>query len=101
MAFSVKARTARVDIRTKSGSAHAVNYSYIIDVMYEAQDGTDIVLILSYLIVRLAGRHLVPLADALRQHVCDRLTEFDPDRYAPPADEVPVVESIEIKVRRA
>jgi hypothetical protein len=101
IAFTTKTRTARVDIRTRLGSAHALNYSYIIDVMYE-QDGTDLVLVLSFMILRIHGRGLAPLADALRQQLCDRLIEFDPDRYTAPTDpEAPVIESIDIKIRRS
>jgi hypothetical protein len=101
VAFTTKTKPARVDIRTKLGSAHALNYSYIIDVMYE-QDGTDLVLVLSFMILRIHGRGLLPLADVLRQQLCDRLIEFDPNRHEIPADpQATFIDSIDIKVRRS
>jgi hypothetical protein len=101
VAFTTKTRPARVDIRTKLGSAHALNYSYIIDVMYEL-DGTELVLVLSFMILRIHGRGLVPLADALKQHLCDRLIEFNSNCHQVPADpQAPFIDSIDIKVRRS
>jgi hypothetical protein len=68
----------------------------------DEEDGTDIVLVLSFIILRINGRGLVPLANALKQHLADRLTEFDLARYAVPGDpKAPLIESIDIKVRRS
>ena len=102
LAFATKDKLGRFDIRTRDGLSHAPAYSYLLDVSYDRRAYTSVLLVLSFMLVRIRGRNLKPLADAIKLHTCEFITEFDPQDFEPPADaHATVVESVTIQTGRS
>lgn len=90
-------RKARLDIRCKDGMAHAVGYNFIIEICYDRRGYTGIVLVLSTMLVKVKGKGLRPIVDALKLGVCEFIQEFDTEEFGPPESETaPFVEMIEV-----
>jgi hypothetical protein len=90
-------RRNRLDIRGKDGMAHAVGYSFIIEIVYDRRTYTGILLVLTTMLVKVKGRGLRPIVDALKLGTCEFIQEFDAEEFdAPDADNGPYVESIEV-----
>ena len=101
-AFATKDKLSRLDIRTRDGLAHAPGYNYILDISYDRRDYTAIVLILSFMVVRIKGRNLRPVVEALKLHTAEFLAEFDSGEHEQPTDQdAPLIESIAIQAGRA
>jgi hypothetical protein len=84
-AFATKDRLGRLDIRTKDGLAHAPGSNYILDISYDRQNYAAILLVLGFMIVKITGRNLQPMVEALKLHTREFLAEFDPqDSSSPP-----------------
>jgi hypothetical protein len=102
VAFGTKDKLGRFDIRTKDGLSHAPAYNYLLDVSYDRRAYTSVLLVLSFMLVRIRGRNLKPLVDAIKLHTCEFIAEFDPQDFEPPAEaEATLVESITIQTGRA
>lgn len=101
-AFAAKDKLQRLDIRCRHGGlAHAVAYSYLLNISYNRKDYNEIFITVSGLTVMVKGRGLQPVVDALRMNLCEFIQEFDPEEFAPPADpNAPLVESIVVEVMR-
>jgi hypothetical protein len=90
-------RRARLDIRRKDGMAHAVGYNFIIEITYDRRGYTAILLVLSTMLVKVKGKRLRPIVDALKLGTCEYIQEFDAEEFDPPEDAGgPVVDSIEV-----
>jgi hypothetical protein len=66
-AFNAKdnQRRGRLGIRRKGGMSHAPAYNYIIDICYDQDDYRGILLVLGTMLVKIRGRNLKPIVDAL------------------------------------
>jgi hypothetical protein len=89
-------RRARLDIRRRDGMAHAVGYSFIIEVCYDRKGYTGILLVMTTMLVKIKGTGLRPIVDALKLGTCEFIQEFDPDEFEPPEGDGPFVEGIEV-----
>ena len=90
-------RKARLDIRRKDGMAHAVGYNFIVEICYDRKGYTGILLVLTTMLVKIKGRGLRPIVDALKLGTCEFIQEYDPGEFDPPDDAgAPLVESIEV-----
>jgi hypothetical protein len=90
-------RKARLDIRRKDGMAHAVGYNFIVEICYDRKGYTGILLVLTTMLVKIKGRNLRPIVDALKLGTCEFIQEYDPASFDPPDDpSAPLVESIEV-----
>jgi hypothetical protein len=94
-------RTGRVDIRRKGGMAHGLLYSWIGEITYDRDHYTGILLILSTKLVKIRGRNLKPVVDALFLGACEYIQEFRDDIFDKPVDpSAPFVEEIKIVTGR-
>jgi hypothetical protein len=90
-------RRGRVDIRRKDGFAHAIGYNFLIEICCDRRDWKSILLVASTVLVKIRGRNLRPVADALLLGSCQYIQEFTPEQFDAPEDAAaPYVESIEV-----
>jgi hypothetical protein len=102
-AFNAKdnQRRGRLGIRCKGGMSHAPGYNYIIDICYDEDNYSGILLVLSTMLVKIRGRNLKPIVDALMLGTCEYIQEFRDDIFDKPDDcTAPFVEAIEIVTGR-
>ena len=82
------------------GETHAPSYRYLMDVAFNGQYGTELVLVYSFLMVKIKGRNLQPVVAAILENRCDFIQDFDAREFLPPDGAAPVIESIEIVTGR-
>lgn len=100
-AFAAKDKVNRLDIRCGRGLAHAVSYNYLHNISYNRKTYSEIFLTVSGLTVMIKGRGLRPVVDALKQHTCDFIQEYDAEEFTNPVDvNAPFIESITVEVLR-
>jgi hypothetical protein len=56
-------RHGRLNIRRKGGMSHAPGYNFIIDICYDEDHYSGILLILSTMLVKIRGRNLRPIVE--------------------------------------
>jgi hypothetical protein len=95
-AFSTKDRVKAIDIFCKDGSGHSPTYNYLLYVNWDRKRYTQLALVFSFLMVKVTGRNLHDVVQALRLRKCEYLCEFDPTLHQEPASEVPYIASIEV-----
>jgi hypothetical protein len=94
-------RRGRLNIRRKHGMSHAPGYNFIIDICYDEDHYSGILLILSTMLVKIRGRNLKPIADALLLGTCEYIQEFRDDIFDKPDDPAaPFDEAIEVVTGR-
>jgi len=90
-------RRARLDIRRQDGMAHAVGYNFIVEITYDRRGYTAILLVLTTMLVKIKGKSLRPIVDALKLGTCEYIQEYAKDEFGPPEDAAgPFVETIEV-----
>lgn len=100
IAFAAKDRVERLKIKRAKHPAHAPGYAYLLDIIYDGQNGTDFVLIYTILGVKVTGRNLQPVIMALLAGTADYIQEYDRAKWPKPSDaKAPFIESIEIVVQ--
>lgn len=100
VAFDAKDKVERLRIRRAMAPTRSPGYAYLLDVVYDGPYGTNFVLVYTFLMVLVRGKNLQPVIAALEGGMADFIQEFDPDRWARPADpNAPVIESIEVVVQ--
>lgn len=100
IAFQSKEQAKRLRFRSAARATRSPSYSYLLDVIYDGDFGTEIVLLYTFLSVILKGRNLQELAAGLEEGTIDYVQEFDPERWELPVDQsVAVIESIEVVVK--
>jgi len=100
LAYGTKDKVHRLRIRNASSLTHSPGYNLLVDVVYDGDYGTNVVLVYTVLMVRVEGKNLQKLVFAIENGMADFIQEFDAHRWAKPADaKAPFIESIEVKVR--
>ncbi len=100
VAFAAKDRVERLKIKRANSPTHAPGYSYLLDIIYDGNDGTDFVLIYTILGVKVTGRNLQPVIMALLAGTADYIQEYDRAKWKKPVDaNAPLIESVEIVVQ--
>ena len=102
VAFDAKDRVARLKIRRASEDdpTRSPGYHYLLDVVYSGPNVTHLVLLYTFLIVKVRGTNLSPIVMALELGTADYIQEFDADRWPAPKDaKAPLIESIEVVVK--
>ena len=96
-AYKVKDRGAeRLEIRRVLGESHAPSYRYLMDVSFNGDYGTELILIYSFLMVKIRGRQMQPLIRAILEGTCAFIQDFHPQEFSPPPPGSAIIESIEI-----
>jgi hypothetical protein len=99
-AFDSKDNVERLQVRRVLGPTHAPAYGYLLDISYDRDFGTNFVLFYSFgLIVQVRGRHLQNVVQSLILGTCQFIQEFHEEVHETPADDEPVVTSIEVVVK--
>jgi hypothetical protein len=90
-------RRHRLNIRRKGGMSHAPGYNFIVDICYDQDNYSGIMLVLSMMIVKVKGRNLKPIVDSLLLGTCQYIQEFRDDLFDKPQDaSAPFIEAIEV-----
>lgn len=95
-AFASKDRVKAIDIFCKDGSGHSPTYNYLLYVSWDRKRYTQIFLVFSFLMVKITGRNLHDVVQALRLRKCEYLCEFDSALHQEPAGDAPYIASIEL-----
>jgi hypothetical protein len=91
----------RLEIRRVLGEGHAPSYRYLMDIAFNGSFGTEIVLIYSFMVVKIRGKNLQPVIYALLESRCDFIQDYHPDEFMPWRDmDAPLIETIEIVTGR-
>jgi len=100
VAFEVGDRSQeRLQIRRVLNITHSPSYRYLMDIMSNP-GGTQIILVYSFLMVKIKGSNLQPLTKALEDGVCTFIQDYHANEYLAPDPKDPFIESIEVKVRQ-
>lgn len=95
-AFEIRERAAeRLEIRRVLGETHAPSYRYLMDVSFNGQYGTELLLVYSFLLVKIKGKNLQPVIHAILEGRCAFIQDFHSNEFAPPQENEPVIASIE------
>lgn len=89
----------RLAIRRLKEAHRAPGYGYLIDLMWDGDQGREIALIYSHAVIMIKGRNLRELAEQLVMEKIGWIQEFDAKRWARPAEGEPVIEAIEYTTR--
>ncbi len=99
LAFDTKDRRLRVDIRPKRGMAYALPYSNLMLLAYDDEHYDNILLTVSGMTVRIHGRNLRPIVDALKLHTCEFIEAYQPAKAThAAAEDDTIVDSIVVKL---
>jgi hypothetical protein len=96
-AFATKDRLKSLQIKRK-GEVQAPAYAYLLNVISDDERGEEIALIYSFMLVKIRGKHLQEVAQALIMHQCHFISEYNPDKHPQPEPSEPLISSIEIVV---
>lgn len=96
-AFTAKNHTKSLQIRAK-GELQAPAYAYLLNVISDDERGEEIALIYSFMLVKIRGRNLQEVAQALIMHQCHFICEYNADKHPAPEPSEPLISSIEIVV---
>ncbi len=96
VAFQTKDRPRALDIFCKDGSGHSATYNYLLYASWDRQAHASFFLVYGALMVKVTGRNLKEVVQALRLRKCELLREFSPAEHDPPPADAPVIDSIEV-----
>ena len=72
------------------------NYNYLLDISFDHHHQSAFTLIYTFMIVGVTGWNLWPVVHAISFGHCERILEFHPKLYDPPAKGEPIIEKIVI-----
>lgn len=81
------------------GIWQAPSYRYLMNTLFNSVSGTGIVLIFSFVVVKIQGRNLDTVYQAIRDRTCACIQEYDPTAFSPLDTDAPVITQIEIDIR--
>jgi len=88
----------RLIVRPLNDAHRAPTYSYLVDIVWDADRGESINLIFSYATFRIKGKNLQDLAQQLAREKVIFIQAFDPAKWARPEKDEPIINSIEIRL---
>lgn len=103
-AFTVMEKSEKVhrlQIRCATAATHSPAYSYLLDVCYDGLHGTSVILIYSFMQVKIKGKNLQALISAIEKHDCATIQDYDAHVFASPKPNEAVIESIEVVTKEA
>ena len=87
----------RLNICPKGGTLHAPGYSFIIDICYDEDEHTGILLVMNTMLIKVRSHNLKPIIDLLMLGTCQFTQEFRDDKLDKPDDAAaPFVNSVSI-----
>lgn len=100
-AFATKDRVRALDVLCKDGSGHSVTYNYLLYAAWDRRDYTSFFIAFSFMMVKVTGRNLHDVVQALRLRKCEFLCEFNAAEHEAPAPDAPLIDFIEVKKAEA
>ena len=98
-AFGTKDKVRRLRIRSRKYEVNSPGYNILLNVIYDAPQGTFCILVYSILQVNVKGRNLQKLVWAIENDMADFIQEFDPKQWSEPKDlTAPFIDSIEMRI---
>lgn len=88
-----------LEIRPMLGIWQTPSYRYLMNMLFNSVSGTGMVLIFSFVVVKIQGRNLDAVYQAIRDRACACIQEYDPTAFSPPDTDAPVITQIEIVIR--
>lgn len=89
-------KTTRLQIRRVGGLTHSSSYNCLLDVCYDGFHGTELILVFSFMQVKIKGKNLQSLITAIEKHECAYLQAYDKLLFNPPKANEAIIESIEV-----
>jgi hypothetical protein len=99
VAFEAKDKIKRLEIRRVMGAYRTPAYAYLLDIVFDGLHGTELVLLYSFMMIKIKGENLHPVTLAIQKGNCDFIQDFDPRAFAGPAPDAPRIDHIEIIVK--
>jgi hypothetical protein len=96
VAFEIQERTDRLHIMRCAGPSRFPNYNYLLDISFDHHLQSAFTLIYTFMIVEVTGSNLGPVVDAISLGDCERIREYHPKLYDPPAQGQPLIEKVQI-----
>ncbi|HLG63107.1 MAG TPA: hypothetical protein VKY19_14300 [Ktedonosporobacter sp.] len=90
----------RLKIKRIKGETHSPSYRYLMDIMYNGDEGTQIVLVFSFLMVKITGRNMLSLVHSIEDGTCIFIQEFHAKNFPSPSPKDAVIDEIEVVVRK-
>lgn len=86
----------RLEIRRVLGVTHAPGYRYLMDMNYNGEKGTELILFYSFIRVEIKGKHLQALIHSIEEGTCVFIQDFHEEEFSPPQPGEAIIEKIEI-----
>lgn len=86
----------RLRILPVAGYRHIPSYTYLLNVVPDGDSGTKIELVYSFMRVKISGRNMQPVKQAIMERTCLFIQEYSPKHFAPPDTDAPIITRIEI-----
>jgi hypothetical protein len=99
VAFGAKDRVERLQIRRVQEMHRSPRYLNLTDVCYDGHYGLTCTLFFDDLIVCIRGKNLQGMVAALQSGTADFIQEYHPELWEKPADDAPIIESMQVHVR--
>ena len=99
MAYRQGNKAKRIIVKRRVEAHRAPGYSYLVDVMWDGDQGEEIGLVFSHTTIMIRGKHLQDLARQLATEKVQFIQEFDPQKWDHPGKGEPIIESIEFTTR--
>lgn len=88
----------RMHIIRHDDTMHYPSYRYLMDIIHN-KDGDGVVLVYSFLMVKITGQNLDKLIDDIAHGNITFIRKFNPRKWARPGDGMPIIESIDVVAR--
>jgi hypothetical protein len=96
VAFEIREHADRLHIMRCAGPSRFPSYSYLLDISFDHHLQSAFTLIYTFMIVEVTGSNLEPVVNAISFGNCERIREYHPKLYDPPAQGEPLIEKIQI-----
>jgi len=95
-AFEIRPKASEcLEIWQEWGSTHMIDYRHFQMLTCNNNQGTEIVLQFSFLVVKISGRNLKPVIEAVRDKRCGAIHRFYPEEHIATLPDEPTIENIE------
>jgi hypothetical protein len=94
-------KSSRLQIKRVAGSSHAPSYNALLDICYDGVHGTGLVLVYSFMQVKIKGKNLQALISAIEKHECAYIQDYHEHFFTPPKPEEAFIEAIEVVMSMA
>lgn len=96
VAFDLRDHAERLHIMRGAGPSRFPGYNYLLDISFDHHLQSAFTLIYTFMIVEVTGCDLGPVVHAISFGNCERIREYHPKLYDPPAPGEPLIDKIHI-----